>query len=1239
MTDRSKKNDSEIMEIVLSDDEDVTSAAPTARSISTETFRKPHTDLRSENNRPKTTTVKVVPVCAPSVMKVTPAPPPAKSSMAVDEDSEIELIEEVTVLRDSSDAESASKEKPKQVMKLPTVGKDDIVMFGEDEKQPGNKAIKEPEAAQSAETDPPPAEVRKTIKAKRRICCNVDCSRSYNEPMELSEADLLTKSFFDIKESNKICYVCKNCTKLVDLFRQKGLDMLQKGQPIIEAVQYLPNKDMVIIDDSDEEDDAYELEEDNRKVAVDCKMMDEVVADFKEKYKISLQEDKCIESISKFKEEIEDDFKEIDAMINACHKSLGESYNAIYKPWYPDTMCIGELDTEQQRDLVRPQVPVYPAPEDKKRKKAVAMKKVTQLQPQMQQARIMQQQALAKAQMPQPDVIAEITTNPINSSLTQYVPPKGPVQNHPIKIGDFVYAMKSGLYQEWIKAKVVDIGLKNSEQSYKVKFTKSTAPAKSMSGRQIAYYEAAKHQFEVGARVIAIFHNPEETGANRYLFYAGIVAECIKVTNNYRYLIFFDDGCTQYVSHDNVRLVCKRSGNIWDDCHPDIRDFIKTYLESYPERPMVRLGVNQKVKTEWNTRWWLTRVKEVDCSLVLVHFEADNRTEWIYRGSQRLAPLYYEMQKKQQQKNSKTAVRLHRGFAANPTRKNHPEIEYPRMLDDEDELSITFVDAHGVRQKVSRSVAKKSTVNRTIVSSNAPASTAVLPDRRETDGKMIAENMGPGKWTKVFAPHSCTFKCVQEDENSYKEGDRMSCNPMLIPLKQGWGREITTFRNTKMQVFYRGPCGRRLRNMQEVMRYLRVTKSNLCADLFSFETALKIENSFNVENPLFFIKDISYGSENVKIPCVNTINYNEYPTYVNYSTVRTPSAKTYIDPDPGFLVCCDCTDDCLDKSKCACHQLSVQEAAVITNKPDPNKVGYNFRRLILNGQQAAALFECNKNCACSRNCLNKVVQHKMKCQLQLFKTEKRGWGLRALNDIPCGTFLCIYAGQIMTEQEGNEEGKLCGDEYLAELDYIEVLTGAKEGYESDISDIDDADYDGSKGNEEESDDSNDVDLPGQAAEDKDFITSLSKIELKEGDEKMSLRKRKSRVTDDQSVGKDGPEKTGMHRGEVAAPKLKEKEKKNVRYLFDRSEDIYVMDAKSVGNLGRYFNHSCDPNVLVQNVFVDTHDLRFPWVSFFTSKYVPAGTELCWNYNYEIGSLPDRRLDCYCESANCRGRLL
>lgn len=35
-------------------------------------------------------------------------------------------------------------------------------------------------------------------------------------------------------------------------------------------------------------------------------------------------------------------------------------------------------------------------------------------------------------------------------------------------------------------------------------------------------------------------------------------------------------------------------------------------------------------------------------------------------------------------------------------------------------------------------------------------------------------------------------------------------------------------------------------------------------------------------------------------------------------------------------------------------------------------------------------------------------------------------------------------------QGANEGGKNYGDEYLAELDYIEVVEGFKEGYESDV---------------------------------------------------------------------------------------------------------------------------------------------------------------------------------------------
>ncbi|CAF5012901.1 unnamed protein product, partial [Rotaria magnacalcarata] len=52
-----------------------------------------------------------------------------------------------------------------------------------------------------------------------------------------------------------------------------------------------------------------------------------------------------------------------------------------------------------------------------------------------------------------------------------------------------------------------------------------------------------------------------------------------------------------------------------------------------------------------------------------------------------------------------------------------------------------------------------------------------------------------------------------------------------------------------------------------------------------------------------------------------------------------------------------------------------------------------------------------------------------------------------------------------------------------------------------------------------------------------------------------------------------------------------------------------------------------------------HDIHFPWIGFFTTKTVRAGTELCWDYNYTVGEIAGRRMDCNCGSSECRRRVL
>lgn len=62
--------------------------------------------------------------------------------------------------------------------------------------------------------------------------------------------------------------------------------------------------------------------------------------------------------------------------------------------------------------------------------------------------------------------------------------------------------------------------------------------------------------------------------------------------------------------------------------------------------------------------------------------------------------------------------------------------------------------------------------------------------------------------------------------------------------------------------------------------------------------------------------------------------------------------------------------------------------------------------------------------------------------------------------------------------------------------------------------------------------------------------------------------------------------------------------------------LYTIDAKKKGNIGRFFNHSCQPNIRAQLVYVDTHDFRLPWIAFFTTTKISAGS-VCLSFTIQI----------------------
>ncbi|XP_061107841.1 histone-lysine N-methyltransferase SETDB1-B [Conger conger] len=1009
---------------------------------------------------------------------------------------------------------------------------------------------------------------------------------------------------------------------------------------------------------------------------------------------------------------------------------------------------------------------------------------------------------------------------------------------------------------------------------YKVKFENKGKSL--LSGNHVAFdYHPTLERLYVGARVVAKYKD-----GNQVWLYAGIVAEMPNSKNRMRFLIFFDDGYASYVSLPELYPVCRPLKKTWEDIEDgSCRDFIEEYITAYPNRPMVLLKAGQLIKTEWEGTWWKSRVEEVDGSLVKILFLDDKRSEWIYRGSTRLEPMFNlkmnsanldkKMPGQQRTRPNMGALRT-KGPVVQYTNEtsnaaaNKPLVTSPitRPLVAPTPAQPSRTESPDSLARSKQQVAKKSTSPfmppfvaprpggpseaqqsspkplqtfpalpspGTIVPSNASrifvlqsGALATLPPQQSLltiapppqqpypSDRIPHEPSYQAPNERLFyLPHNCSPACLNRIRPARLDQYR-SRNPLLVPLLYEFRRMTGRRRvNRKMSfhVIYKSPCGLCLRSMAEIQRYLFQTHCDfIFLEMFCLDPYVLVDRRFQPQKPFYFFRDITDGHEDIPLSCVNEIDMTP-PPKVAYSKERIPADGVYINTSPDFLVGCDCTDGCRDKSKCSCHQLTLQATACTPGAQVNPNAGYTQKRL--EECLPTGIYECNKRCRCNpQMCINRLVQHGLQVRLQLFKTQNKGWGIRCLDDVAKGSFVCIYAGKILTDDFADKEGLEMGDEYFANLDHIESVENFKEGYESEAhcSDSDGSGVDmsrvkssslsltgrparkaeedtnsgtGGRGrgdssgegedDEEEDEDSNeDEDDSSDDNFVKDTYYSSSSVwrsyttrrqakGLKEGSQDskdglsgsaggpqdtkpppMPEESGKSKVASwltsqspasqpmvkleglkaekkepVEQKGLSNPSVKRLHGGNTDVMTLsdsddvqtissgsednKEREKqaqgpvkrqvavkstrgfalksthglvvktggvggggaggtggsagpggptaesgpmwKNTRQFFDGEESCYIIDAKLEGNLGRYLNHSCSPNLFVQNVFVDTHDLRFPWVAFFASKRIRAGTELTWDYNYEVGSVEGKELLCCCGSTECRGRLL
>ncbi|KAJ8917329.1 hypothetical protein NQ315_002351 [Exocentrus adspersus] len=1084
-------------------------------------------------------------------------------------------------------------------------------------------------------------------------------------------------SYYRVKRSkNHEEEICKDCyDKSVQDFDELST-ALKQGELILRVNYPLINETLQIEDSDEEEDNGEDMSEyiDQENFDFIAQNIDNILLETLDTLKVESHYTKESDYLHTECKKVEEDYTELNQKVKDIRKALDGIQLNLYNQFRPDYRSLKGLTIMDDHTMSPNTVIKYDPTQESPRKSSRAHKPVSYVE----------------LDDPNNSNSPKVTT-PVEKSADaeppKNLPPMLPIERPVPKVGEIYYIVRENSHGSWIRARlqaVITPGTSYNGQTYDMTYYKlvelKQQKERLVTGKNMAYMAYSNVRLPVGTRVISVFKEMSNIGEMKKTrldpFYVGIVAEQPFEGNRFRYLIFFDIGYSQYVDYDKVHLVVESSANVWEDVLNDSSSFIKKYLECQ-DRPMVKMFKDQTLRVEYNGKWWLCTVMNVDCSLVQVFFDSLSRTEWIYRGSTRLSPMFRE---EQAATNRHTGVRASRKLGLN---ESVTVVQYTRNND-----FVQTTQAQDTSAAAVRAVARKSTTKPQGVIP-APNIVPFLPRVNNTPVNAVGPTSKIMYFTprdqiitkRVYKPHTCTAKCKEYLTHNFSK--LRGHNPLSKPLLCGWAR-MTLKAKGRKEIIYKAPCGRLLRNIAEVHYYLRLTNSEMTVDLFDFNHMVRCLAEFSVEcNP--DPKDLSRGLEQVPIPVINGIN-NEMLDFCNYSIKRVPMEGVHMNLDPEFLCGCDCDDDCIvsfyrnnftrslnsfrqDKTKCACWKLTLEGAKYGAKDLDPNSVGYIYRRLP--EQVITGIYECNSRCKCSSTCLNRVVQNPMSLKLQVFRTHNRGWGIRCLNDVPQGSFICIYAGTIHTEQMANEDGMAYGDEYFAELDYIETVEKFKEDYEAEV--MEDDEYKKTPPPEDDEEDEKQQKNRRQHryAEDNDFMPSQALGPMgRSSDMRIRTRLRKRTEQDVkttstlievkketevkmvvESISKEietvtisdeedeGREVLSFNPKASAGLDGKGPTYTSVRDVFGEDECVYVMDAKNAGNIGRFLNHSCSPNVFVQNVFVDTHDPRFPWVSFFSSQFIRAGTELTWNYNYDIGSVPGRVLYCHCASLECKGRLL
>ncbi|OWA52097.1 hypothetical protein BV898_16560 [Hypsibius exemplaris] len=162
-------------------------------------------------------------------------------------------------------------------------------------------------------------------------------------------------------------------------------------------------------------------------------------------------------------------------------------------------------------------------------------------------------------------------------------------------------------------------------------------------------------------------------------------------------------------------------------------------------------------------------------------------------------------------------------------------------------------------------------------------------------------------------------------------------------------------------------------------------------------------------------------------------NLSDQRNYEVISSLEPHKSLTDADADEfdSFLLGCDCDEasPCSATDTCAC----------CLRLPLAYETDGKIKLEYVEGSSQPPIVECGSLCTCRGGCLNRVVGRASagsppgvrNSAFETFQTHDKGIGLRTLVNVPARTFVCEYAGEVISLEEARKRSDtFTGDTYL-----------------------------------------------------------------------------------------------------------------------------------------------------------------------------------------------------------------